>query len=635
MSDTTKSYFDSTKIVIKQKFDNVKGLCTYLCKGFLRIFSAKTFPCSLLFLFLVKSVSVFCTALAYVPTQGNFITATNASQTISDITVAVKDIAVSPDGTHAYFLCIGESDVFIDVIDTATNRVSNPPIFLPDGTYTSIVITPDGKFAYVSEISGNHFVKIDLTLQNTITIPIASTSIEKSSNIAITPDGDRLYFCSDDQSVYFLDTTNDKVSTPISIGLQLLSLAITPDGEHAYVTTHGFPGEVFVIDTNTNTVEPGSIVVGNDPVLIEITSDGAYAYVTNIADSNISVIDIASNRIIETIDFSGEFEEIPSYGLATTPIPSSLLCTLNLIGSNLNATIPFRSNDSVNPVCISPEGAEMELSCESIEQHASDGEYIAMIDNQQTWKAMSVFEYYPRLVFSYCIPSLGMDSPKKAAERRSWEFCIQLEKLPEKIRSALQDLTIRALDTNDHFFHFIYEIHKLFSKTLTEAFVIQQHPLWARAFRVDLDHSSEFLFLSSKWGVIDVFNPLGEHISRNTEFVLFSSDTEELQAGIQEDFNSLSHGRKVLTLYQAHRPSLTAFTIRQDYLCFSNNNKIHSLAFKEGKSWKVLQVSELCDRDTWINIAWAILKFEQHYSFPSPTEPGGQYVSKIPQDWRK
>jgi YVTN family beta-propeller protein len=83
-------------------------------------------------------------------------------------------------------------------------------------------------------------------------------------------------------TVSVIDTaTNLVVGSPIRVGANPQSLAVTPDGKHVYVASFGnalgFLGSVSVIDTATNMVVatvPG--VTGATEVAI--TPDGKHAY---------------------------------------------------------------------------------------------------------------------------------------------------------------------------------------------------------------------------------------------------------------------------------------------------------------------------------------------------------------------
>ena len=86
----------------------------------------------------------------------------------------------------------------------------------------------------------------------------------------------------------------------VPVGNVPFNIAVTPDGNHAYVANAG-SSNVSVIDTAANTVEPTVISVGNGPVKVAVTPDGKHAYVTNFGSNNVSVIDMASKTVAATV----------------------------------------------------------------------------------------------------------------------------------------------------------------------------------------------------------------------------------------------------------------------------------------------------------------------------------------------
>ena len=111
-----------------------------------------------------------------------------------------------------------------------------------------------------------------------------------------------------------------RIIATIGVGDTPAGIAITPDGRYAYVANNNNDGiingdSISVIDLSTNTV----ITTINDasfyePYTITINPAGTLAYVTNSGGSVVSVINIATNQVVQTI---GGFDG-PS-GLVITP----------------------------------------------------------------------------------------------------------------------------------------------------------------------------------------------------------------------------------------------------------------------------------------------------------------------------
>jgi len=99
-----------------------------------------------------------------------------------------------------------------------------------------------------------------------------------------------------------IDTATNTAGQAIKVGPQPIAIAVTPDGQTAYVVSqNGYgagqdvpDGTVTPITTATNT--PGKpITVGKYPAAIAITPDGKTAYVANQDDDTVTPITTATN----------------------------------------------------------------------------------------------------------------------------------------------------------------------------------------------------------------------------------------------------------------------------------------------------------------------------------------------------
>ena len=156
--------------------------------------------------------------------------------------------------------------------------------------------------AYVTNSLSDNVSVLDLTTNTVVGLPI-SVGIGPVK-VAITPDGNTAYVVnsrtgSDNVSAIDL-TTNTVVGSPIPVGTNPSGIAITPDGNTAYVPNF-LSDDVSVIDLTTNTVVGLPILVGIKPHDIAITPDGNTAYVVNIGSGNVSVINLTTNAVVGSI----------------------------------------------------------------------------------------------------------------------------------------------------------------------------------------------------------------------------------------------------------------------------------------------------------------------------------------------
>jgi YVTN family beta-propeller protein len=87
--------------------------------------------------------------------------------------------------------------------------------------------------------------------------------------VVVTPDGKRAYVANDNSNtVSVIETATNTVVATVAVGSAPLRVAVTPDGKHAYVTNDN-SNTVSVIDTATNTVL-ATVAVGKGPLGVGI-----------------------------------------------------------------------------------------------------------------------------------------------------------------------------------------------------------------------------------------------------------------------------------------------------------------------------------------------------------------------------
>jgi YVTN family beta-propeller protein len=174
------------------------------------------------------------------------------------------------------------------------------------------------------------------TANNTIAAGPIAVGCEPTG-IAITPDGQRAYVASQlSDSISVIDTATDAVSAriPLPDGGGLANIAITPDGQRAYVTGPG-QSPVFVIDISSNTMFGMPIDAGTKSSGIAISPNGRLAYVANTnLSGSVTVIDTATNTVIATT----ALDNFPS-AVAFTPDGTLAYVTQAGINSNGEFTI--------------------------------------------------------------------------------------------------------------------------------------------------------------------------------------------------------------------------------------------------------------------------------------------------------
>ena len=167
---------------------------------------------------------------------------------------------------------------------------------------------------------------------------IVKTTVTVGSNpvgVAITPDGNYAYVAnSGTTTVSVIQISTNTVIATVTVGSTPQNIAITPDGTYAYVANYN-SGTVSVIQISTNTVT-ATVTVGSNPVGVAITPDGNYAYVANHSSGTVSVIQISTNTVTATVTVGTD-----PYGVAITPDGNYAYVTNN--GSDTVSVIQINS----------------------------------------------------------------------------------------------------------------------------------------------------------------------------------------------------------------------------------------------------------------------------------------------------
>ncbi len=246
-----------------------------------------------------------------------------------DVGFEPRGIAITPDGLFAYVTDLSRHfSGNLSVIDTSTGRVV-AAIPLPLVS-SAIAIAPGGDLAYAAHVGSLSVIDI-LTNRVIETINLGRGTVPEG--ITIAPGGALAYVADlGDHPDYAgrvlaIDLRTKSVVAIVAVGKRATGVALSPDGALAYAVSEGNPpdyaGTVSVIDTRINAVI-ATIVVGTDPSGVVVSGDGASVYVTNSGSDTVSVIDTSSNSVIAAVSVG----KYPS-GVAITP-DSAFVCVTNI-----------------------------------------------------------------------------------------------------------------------------------------------------------------------------------------------------------------------------------------------------------------------------------------------------------------
>jgi len=162
----------------------------------------------------------------------------------------------------------------------------------------TVVITPDGTKAYVTNAGANSVSVID-TAANTVvaTVPVGRTPVD----IAVTPDGTKAYVTNaGGNSVSVISTAANTVVATVSVGFIPVDVVISPNGSSAYVANSFFELRFSCQYCGEPLWWPPLRCETLPPISLS-TPDGTKAYVTNRGANSVSVIDTAANSVVATV----------------------------------------------------------------------------------------------------------------------------------------------------------------------------------------------------------------------------------------------------------------------------------------------------------------------------------------------
>ena len=203
-------------------------------------------------------------------------------------------VSASPDGSRVYVTYVSNAPPYdaVSVINTATNAIVATIAVGIGPKYAKV--SPDGSKLYVANFNSNT-VSVINTATNTVSNTIAG--ITQADGIAVSPDGSKLYVAGSD-GVSVINTSNNTIAATIAAGGGPTGLVISPDGSLLYeVNIDG----ITVINASTNTISATIPLETYGYSGIAIGADGSRVYVSNDRTAKVSVINTATNTIIDTI----------------------------------------------------------------------------------------------------------------------------------------------------------------------------------------------------------------------------------------------------------------------------------------------------------------------------------------------
>ncbi len=249
------------------------------------------------------------------------------------------DLALSPDRKTLAVL----HNRGVDFIATAARRVLRRVATGPT-SYLGLAFSPDGEVVYTGEQAkeGTHLLCIPVRAES----PVEKIRLPGGSlpaGIALSRDGGLAYVCLNRRNtVAVIDLARREVRNQIAVGVAPISIVLAPGEKKAYVANwggeHPGPGDARADSSGTPTrVNPATgiassgslsvlnleraaavatIGVGLHPCGLALRSDGRLLAVANANSDTVSLVDVASDQVRQTLELSalpaGRFGSSPN-----------------------------------------------------------------------------------------------------------------------------------------------------------------------------------------------------------------------------------------------------------------------------------------------------------------------------------
>jgi YVTN family beta-propeller protein len=223
---------------------------------------------------------------------------------------------ITDDGKQ-FYIALGELDR-IAVVDTATNTIeAEIPLSEGSGRYMDpggMAVSPDGATIFVANESGDSLSIVDLMTRQVMThIPVGFGP----QDVALSPDGQYAYL-TDFYSIWVIDThtrspkekvalrdpgSNQQRTMIQSDGEEMFrgprDIVMSPDGKTAYIALED-SGEIAILKTESNRLEK-TISVGSYPGGLALSPDGKALYIAHRDSDQVSVLDTGLGKVIQKI----------------------------------------------------------------------------------------------------------------------------------------------------------------------------------------------------------------------------------------------------------------------------------------------------------------------------------------------
>ena len=214
------------------------------------------------------------------------------------------NMVVSKSGKLIAITNNGQSTQTIQLINTVTDKQLDEVVIAK--SWYGLKFSADEKKLYASGGNDNWILQYNI-IQNKL-ILADSFLLGKKMKDLISPAGievddaaQRMYVVTkENNSLYLIDLKTKQVLQKIKLDGEAYSCLLSKDKKTLYISCWGCD-KIILFDTKLMIVKQ-SIAVGDNPNEMIINKSNTHLFVANANDNSVSIIDLATNKVIETLN---------------------------------------------------------------------------------------------------------------------------------------------------------------------------------------------------------------------------------------------------------------------------------------------------------------------------------------------
>ncbi|MFL9485540.1 bifunctional YncE family protein/alkaline phosphatase family protein [Chitinophagaceae bacterium LWZ2-11] len=214
------------------------------------------------------------------------------------------NIAVSKSKKYIAVTNNGQSTQTLQLIDVAGQSVLDN-VVIPKSWY-GLTFADNDKTLYASGGNDNWILKYavadnKLLLQDSIVLGKKWPNRIAPAGIAVDDKAQLLYVVTrEDKSLYAIDLKTKTIINKLELGAEAYTCLLSNDKKTLFISLWG-GDKVLCYDVTSKKIA-AEIPVGDNPNELFLSQKGKYLYVANANDNSVSVINVAQNKVIETLN---------------------------------------------------------------------------------------------------------------------------------------------------------------------------------------------------------------------------------------------------------------------------------------------------------------------------------------------